>query len=150
VIDPQHRLVMKHIPVFLSLILALGLISCSKETMETPSEFAPLTNRSSVTVNVTHQIWSDEAPTQECLWSDGLTYIYFVEGAVVSISRTDQMGIDDAGFANISRTTNRSGSITFSDLATGSYTLIVKTDFAEQTKVVEVYDNVQSLINFRF
>jgi hypothetical protein len=141
---------MKNFSLFLSLLLVLGLTSCAKDSLETPSAFEPLVNRSSVTVNVTHQVWSDEAPTQECLWSDGLTYIYFVEGAIVSISRVDQMGIDDSGFTSLTHATNRSGSITFSDLDAGAYTLIVKTDFAEQSRDIEVYENVRSLVNFRF
>ena len=141
---------MKNLLLFLSLIFLLGVSSCSEESLDASSEFEALVKKASFTVNVTHQIWSDEAPTQSCLWADGLSYIYFVEDAVVAISKSDQAGIDDSGFNTMTLQTNRSGSIDVSDLEPGDYNIIVNTGFAEQTKVVRAYENVHSLVNFRF
>jgi hypothetical protein len=140
---------MKIAILFSLLVSLLGFSSCAKDSNDSQTAFESLMKQSEVTVNVTYQIWNDSPSTLSCDGS-GLGFILFLEDAVVSLSKGDQKGADDSGFQRQAGYTNRSGSITFSDLEPGTYTIIVGSEFGEESKVIQVYENVQSLINFRF
>ena len=142
---------MKNPLLFFLLVAFIGMTSCAKDSLESQTEFESLVKPTGVTVNVSHQLWSDEPADAIGCNISGLTFILFLEDAAVSIFRTDEGGVDDTGFQRTTGLTNRSGSITFSDLEPGEYTIVVVSDeYGEKSRNVQVYENVQSLITFRF
>ncbi len=140
---------MKNPLLLFFLLLTLGLTSCAKDSGESQTEFEALVKQSEVIVNVSYQMWSD-APTSMGCDGSGLTFILFMEDAIVSIIKGSPSDVDDSGFESLTGTTNRSGSISFTDLEPGQYTIIVKSPNDELIKVVDTHLGVRKLVNFRF
>lgn len=142
---------MKNALLFLFCLSVVGLTSCAKDDLESQTEFEALVQRTSVTVNVSHQLWSDEPADAIGCHMSGLSFILFLEDAAVSIFKKEDGGVDDSGFQRTTGLTNRSGSITFADLEPGVYTIVViSSEHGEKSRDIQVYENVESLVTFRF
>ncbi len=142
---------MKNALLLLLAFAFIGLTSCAEDSLESQTEFEALVQRTSVTVNVSHQLWSDEPADAIGCHMSGLSFILFLEDAAVSIFRKEEGGVDDSGFPRTTGLTNRSGSITFADLEPGEYTIVViSSEYGEKSRDIQVYENVESLITFRF
>ncbi len=139
---------MKNLFLF-SFLFFVGLASCSKESIDPSTPFESLVKQAEVTINVTHQNWTDSLSNVSCN-GDGLSPVHVVEDAVVTIYQGDPTDGNDSGFNRLTGLTGRSGSVTFSGLEPGEYTIIANSIFGEQTKIVQTYANVHSLIKFMF
>jgi hypothetical protein len=131
------------------ILVALGLTSCSKDSLDLASDIGYQPEKSEIMVRVSYLTWSDDQCEPGCggNYTEGVDY--FVE-ANINLYSGIAIQSDVPGVPLRSMDCDQKGTALFEDLEPGSYTVFVSTNLGTKSRSLNTTLHKRSYIDFSF